>query len=106
MKIPNLNKGSLLIPIIIFSGIAIAILGGVMNWTKTTIEANRQLFVREKAIELAESGIDYYRWHLAHNKNDFQDGTGAAGPYVHQVRDKDGDVIGQYSLVLTPPITG
>jgi len=105
-KLKIATRGSLLIPIIIFSGIAIAILGGVMNWTKTTIEANRQLFVREKALELAESGIDYYRWHLAHNKTDYQDGTGLPGPYIHQVRDKDGDVVGQYSLALTPPITG
>lgn len=77
-----------------------------MNWTKITITANKNLVVREKAIQLAESGIDYYRWHLAHDKTDYQDGTGAAGPYVHQVYDKDGNQIGQFSLEITPPITG
>lgn len=100
------NKGELLIPIIIFSSVAIIVMGGLMNWTKTTIEANRQLLTREKAIQLAESGIDYYRWHLAHNKTDYQDGTGVPGPYVHQVLDKDGNIVGEYSLEITPPITG
>jgi hypothetical protein len=100
------NKGSLLIPIIIFSSVALVIMGGILKWTKTTIEANRQLIVREKAIQLAESGIDYYRWHLAHAQNDFQDGTGVSGPYVHQVYDKDGNVTGEFSLAITPPITG
>jgi hypothetical protein len=100
------QQGLLLIPIIIFASVAIVIMGGIMNWTKTTIQANRDLFVRERAIQLAESGIDYYRWHLAHASNDYQDGTGAAGPYIHQVHDKDGNLIGQYSLSITPPIVG
>lgn len=110
MKIENLklkiNKGSLLIPIIIFSSVALVVMGGIMKWTETTIEANRQLVVRERAIQLAESGIDYYRWHLAHNKTDYQDGTGSAGPYVHEVTDKDGNVVGEFSLSIIPPITG
>lgn len=100
------NKGSLLIPVIIFSSIALMLIGGIMTWTKTTIEANRQLIVREKAIQLAESGIDYYRWHLAHNHTDYEDGTGSVGPYIHQVFDKDDNVTGQFSLSITPPITG
>lgn len=111
MKMENLkmkakNKGSLLIPIIIFSAIAVVIIGGVMNWAKTTIRANKDLFVRETAIQLAESGIDYYRWHLAHDQDDFQDGTGVAGPYIHEVHDKDGNLVGTFRLDITPPIIG
>ena len=64
------------------------------------------MLVRERAIQLAESGIDYYRWHLAHNKTDFQDGTESPGPYVHQVYDKDGNVVGEFSLSITPPLIG
>lgn len=104
MKIAN--KGQLLVPIIIFSSVALVVIGGIMKWAQTTMEANRQLIVREKAIELAESGIDYYRWHLAHDSDDFEDGTGAPGPYVHGVFDKDGNVTGQFSLDITPPIVG
>jgi hypothetical protein len=105
-KFSKSQKGQLLIPIIIFSSVAIVIMGGIMKWAQTTIEANRQLIVREKAIQLAESGIDYYRWHLAHDKDDFEDGTGSPGPYIHQVLDKNGNIIGEFSLEITPPITG
>lgn len=104
--IKNFQKGSLLIPIIIFSSIALIIMSGIMNWAKITIQTNRDTLVRERAIQLAESGIDYYRWHLAHNKTDFQDGTGSPGPYVHQVHDKDGSVVGEFSLSITPPLIG
>jgi hypothetical protein len=100
------NKGSLLIPIIIFSSVALVVIGGVMIWTKTTIDANRQLIIREKAIQLAESGIDYYRWHLAHNQTDYKDGTGLPGPYVHIIKDKNGNNVGNFSLNITPPIIG
>lgn len=106
IKFKIASKGSLLIPIIVFSGVAMIIMGGIIKWTQTTIVANRQLIVREKAIQLAESGVDYYRWHLAHSQNDYQDGSGVAGPYVHQVLDKDGNVVGEFSLNITPPITG
>lgn len=102
----KLKKGQLLVPVIIFSGIALLVMGGVINWARVTIQANRELLVRESAIQLAESGIDYYRWHLAHDKEDYQDGTGGPGPYIHEVRDKDGNIIGQFSLDITPPITG
>ncbi len=100
------QRGVLLIPIIIFAGVALVIIGAIMNWTRITITVNRDLLVREKAIQLAESGIDYYRWHLAHDALDFQDGTGGPGPYVHEVRDKDGNLVGEYSLNITPPPIG
>lgn len=100
------ESGVLLIPIIIFTAIAIVIMGGVMNWARLTIRANRDLIVRERAIHLAESGVDYYRWHLAHDGDDYQDGTGSAGPYTHTIYDKDGNVVGRFVLNITPPPTG
>ncbi len=100
------ERGSLLIPIIVFSSVAIVIIVGIMNWLRLTIEANRQLIIREKAIQLAESGIDYYRWHLAHDGDDYEDGTGGPGPYLHYVYDKDGNIVGEFSLSITPPPDG
>lgn len=62
---------------------------------------------KEQALQIAEAGINYYQWHLAHFPNDYKDGTNAAGPYVHSYTDFDTeDVVGQYSLVITPPTTG
>jgi hypothetical protein len=61
---------------------------------------------REQAIQIAEAGIDYYRWHLAHAPQDFQDGTALPGPYVHPYFDKDGTVIGEFTLNIIPPPIG
>lgn len=62
---------------------------------------------REQALQIAEAGINYYQWHLAHFPTDFQDGTGASGPYVHTYVDYDTQrTLGTYSLTITPPTIG
>lgn len=107
MKKPTqLNSGQLLVQILVLSTVAIVVIGGLVSWAGTNIKAARQSLDREKAIQLAEAGIDYYRWHLAHAQTDYQDGTGAPGPYVHDVKDKNGISIGSFSLDITPPIIG
>lgn len=100
------NRGEVLIQIIVFSAIALVLMGGLVGWAGTNIKASRESHISEQALQLAESGIDYYRWHLAHAPTDYQDGTNAPGPYVHTVNDKDGNPIGTYSLNITPPIIG
>lgn len=100
------QKGQILIQVIVFGSIAVYLLGALAGWASLNIKAGRQAFNREKALQIAEAGIDYYRWHLAHAPADFQDGTGGPGPYVHDFRDKDGNIIGQFSLDITPPSLG
>jgi hypothetical protein len=61
----------------------------------------------ERSLQIAEAGINYYQWHLAHYPNDYKDGTNAAGPYVHNYSDFDTQkAAGQFSLTITPPAVG
>jgi len=55
---------------------------------------------QERALQIAEAGIEYYRWHLAHYHSDLTDGTGVAGPYVHVYNDPEGGAIGEFSLEI------
>lgn len=100
------NEGQILIQVLVFGGIAVYLLNAIVGWAAVNIKASRQTFNREQAVQIAEAGIDYYRWHLAHSPTDFQDGTGGSGPYVHDFLDKDGNIIGQFSLDITPPSLG
>ncbi len=100
------SGGYVLIQVIVFGVIAIYLLGALVGWAVIDIKASKQAADRESAIQIAEAGIDYYRWHLAHAPTDFQDGTGAIGPYIHNFLDKNQDVIGQFSLEITPPNLG
>jgi len=67
--------------------------------------ANRQT-ASEKSLNIAEAGINYYKWHLAHAPGDFKDGQEGDGPYIHEYKDPQGSTIGYYSLEITPPQNG
>lgn len=100
------NNGQLSLQLLIFAGIAVILLTGFLAWldaiTKTVLRSQD----RQQAFSTAEAGIEYYRWHLAHAPTDYQDGTTSTGPYVHNYYDKDGNLIGQFSLNITPPPLG
>jgi hypothetical protein len=100
------SRGSLMIQAIVFGSISVVMIGGLISWAGINIKSGRVAMSREQALQVAEAGIDYYRWHLAHAPTDYQDGTGVAGPYVHDFFDKEGVKVGEYSLVIIPPPVG
>ncbi len=106
MRIENQKKGSILIQVIAFMAIGTILLSGFVGWGMMAVRVSRHTEVRDQAIQIAEAGIDYYRWHLAHSPSDFQDGTATTGPYVHQYYDKQGNPLGSFSLTVTPPPVG
>lgn len=62
------------------------------------------------ASSIAEAGINYYLWHLAHNINDYCDGQACPtlgpdgyGPFTHSYSDSSGKVVGSYDLYILPP---
>jgi len=101
------QKGSILIYEIVIIFIFASVTLGLLASAVAQIRVIRSTVYREQALQIAEAGINYYQWHLAHFSSDYQDGTGQAGPYVHNYTDPDtGQVIGQYSLAITPPAVG
>lgn len=109
MKNPNKinkNRGIILSGVLVFAFIAVILVSGLTSWFGVVLKSNRHLVAKEQAFHIAEAGLEYYRWHLAHDNDDYQDGTGEEGPYVHEVTDKDGNRIGEFSLAITPPPNG
>ncbi|MDO8509759.1 MAG: hypothetical protein Q7S24_01300, partial [bacterium] len=79
------NRGSVLLFAMVFGAISFTLI--VMGVTGYAILENRasvHKHSREMAFQIAEAGVNYYRWHLAHNKTDYTDGTGLAGPYLKE----------------------
>lgn len=105
----NFTRGMILVNVLVFGVIAIIVTTAMVSWAATMLKNTKQLSAREQAMQIAEAGIDYYRWHLAHASTDYKDGTGTTtsnGPFIHDFEDKDGNVIGQYALTITPPPVG
>jgi hypothetical protein len=100
------QSGFMLLGTLIFMTIALVLTTAITTAAVTNIKYAMYIEQREQAIHIAEAGVDYYRWHLAHAPQDFQNGQGLPGPYEMGFRDKDGNVIGAFTLTITPPVVG
>jgi hypothetical protein len=100
------NNGDILLSVLIFAAIAVTVTIGLVNWGGSMLSAIRTVQAKEQAFQIAEAGVDYYRWHLAQSPTDYKDGTTTPGPYYHSFYDKNNNLIGSYSLVIVPPPAG
>ena len=117
MRLSATSKGSVLAyGLVIMTSVAIiltSIIGFITSQTKYAL----QVHAKEQAFQIAESGIHFYRWYLAHQVegrtaqqvSDFwENGNpyGVAMPYEVEYIDPGGDAIGKYRLEVTPPPSG
>lgn len=101
------KKGYTLVYLLIIIFLFSMMMLPVTNLLLTINKLIKSTVAKEQALQVAEAGIDYYQWHLAHFSNDFQDGTGNVGPYIHDYKDYDIQKnIGTFSLMITPPLIG
>lgn len=91
--------------------ISVAVLNGIDNnlfLVKTNVKS-------QQAFNVAEAGINYYLWHLAHNSSDFKDGQSTPtspdpslgyGPYTHDYYDINQVKQGTFTLWIKPQGNG
>lgn len=97
--------GNTLLIVMVFGSIAFVLMVlGVLSYALFEHRVSLRIYERDSAFHVGEAGINYYRWHLAHNPTDFTDGTGQAGPYVHMFKDKNDVEVGNFSLSISPLI--
>ena len=104
----NQEQGAILVTTIVFTTVFLIIAGGLLGFVNQQSKLSQQKEASGSALQIAEAGANYYRWHLAHAKEDYADGTGQTGcypcgPYVHEYHDPSGGLLGYFSLTITPP---
>jgi len=92
------NKGYITMLVLVFSAVFVTIMSGLVGFVFVQNKVSIAKEDRERAVQIAEAGLDYYKWFLAHNPNDLTDGTGGPGPYEHAYSDPEGGEIGTFSL--------
>ena len=106
-KIEIRQKGSLLLYLIIIISVFTMVMFPVVTVFSGKMKLLRLSIEREEAMQIADAGINYYQWHLAHFPGDYKNGTNEAGPYIHDYVDSDTqESVGKFSLDITPPPTG
>jgi len=102
------QKGGILITTLVFLTVFLIVSGGLLGLVNQQRKLGSQRVSIGQAIQIAEAGVNYYRWHLAHSVEDYADGTGETGcnpcgPYVHPYYNPGGGLMGYFSLTITPP---
>lgn len=92
------QQGYLLVLVLVFGAVLFTIISSFFGYIATQNQVVNQKVELQRALDIAEAGMNYYKWYLAHYPNDLTDGTGLPGPYVHQYFDPEGGAIGEFSL--------
>ena len=92
------QRGVTTMLVIAFMGIFLLIMGTITSYAFQQAKYGRALYGREQALTIAEAGLEYYRWFLAHNPNNLTNGTGQSGPYTYTVSDPEGGELGSAAL--------
>jgi len=112
----NLRGSILAYGLIIMFSISI-IMTSIISFVASQTKYALQSHAKEQAFQIAESGIQFYRWYLAHQvegrsaqqvEDFWTSGTayGVDEPYEVEYADPGGDVIGKYRLEVIPPTSG
>jgi hypothetical protein len=94
----EITRGYLLVMAMVYGSIFFVILSSFLGYIVTQSRVAEYKYLKEQSLEIAEAGLNYYRWFLAHNPGDATNGTGAPGPYVHDFYDPEGAKMGEFSL--------
>jgi len=92
------NAGFLLVLVLVMGSVFLLIVSTFIGYIVTQNQLVNFRHEQQRATEIAEAGLNYYRWYLAHYPGDVTNGTGLPGPYVHQYTDPEGGMIGEFSL--------
>lgn len=108
-----LKGGYISIYILIATSVAVTLLTGLVIFVTGVQKRSYNEMARNKALQIAESGVYYYQWYLAHNldgKNviqirNFWEGSplGVDAPYEAEVAGFFDEAIGRYKLEVEPP---
>lgn len=96
------SNGSIMLLALVFGAIFFTVFSGLSGYVIAQNNLETYRSAQSDAAAIAEAGLEYYRWHLAHFPSDLQNGTGHAGPYTIAYNDKQtGAEIGTYTLDIT-----
>lgn len=115
------NKGSALVYALVMMAVVAIILTSAIQYVVSQTKYGIYGASKKEAFQMAEAGISFYRWYLAHNVEgkssdqitDFWEngnplavGTpacGQSGAYEVEYNDLDGKALGKYCLEVTQP---
>ena len=86
---------------IVFGAVFLTVFGSLSLFVLSENRLQTHIEASTEAFSLAEAGLEYYKWFLAHNPGDVENGTGEPGPYVISFNDPEGGAAGVATLTIS-----
>ena len=110
-------NGSALAYALIITALVAVLLTSILTFIASQIRNSLRERSKQQAFQIAESGISFYQWYLAHQTDGrtaaqieafWNTGTayGVASDYTRTYSDPSGGTVGHYRLTVTPPSAG
>jgi len=93
--------GSITPALLVITGAFVVIIFALLLAVSLQLDFSHREVASERSINIAEAGVNYYRWHLAHSPDDFVSDVG-----IHDYLDPQGSSIGKYDIEVTAPSQG
>jgi len=111
------QRGSALALVLVMVVVVSIILTSLLTFITSQVTYSKDKVERERAFQIAEAGVYYYRWYLAHKVEgktvqqiaDFWESgnpQGVGDALEVEYKDPEGAAIGMYSLEVTKPPSG
>jgi len=89
------QAGQLLVLVLVFGSVFLIIVSSFISSVIAQSQVIEFRFQQQQAGDIAEAGLNYYKWYLAHNSGD------VSGGGVYEYTDPELGRIGEYELVVT-----
>lgn len=110
------NEAGFTLPTVLSFIIAMSIITSTaMMVVMNNLTSSGIIIGRQQALHIAEAGVNYYLWHMAHNSSDYRDGNTTPatpdanlgyGPYVHDYVDANTQKKGTFTIWIKPSSFG
>jgi len=91
------QSGYVVVTTLVFSGVFLLILYSLLGLVFAQYERQRQIHRSTESLQIAEAGLDWYRWYLAHNPGDVS-GPDDSMPYEKDITDPERGKVGTAKL--------
>ncbi len=113
-EIKKNESGFVFMLVIVVVGFFLIFFSGMITVALMQQRLYAQQTAKQQALHMAEAGLNYYAWLLAHDSQDYYDGTGKDpgdpgvpyGPYEHSIQIPNSDLVGYFRLLIYPPEDG
>lgn len=92
-------RGSFTIMALVFTGVFVTIVTALISSVTIDFRSVNVKEARERSLSIAESALEYYKWHLAHYPNDYTNG-GASNSFTVSINDPEGGIEGTAAVTI------